>query len=34
MTNRVKVPFRGDLTHQIGIKLILVIRGKNRPGLR
>ena len=34
VTNGVEVSFRGDLTDKAGVELSLVLRGKNRPGLR
>jgi hypothetical protein len=34
VTNGVEVPFRGDLTDEVGVELVLMVRGKNRPGLR
>lgn len=34
VTNGVEMPFRGDLADKVGVELLLMLRGKNRPGLR
>jgi hypothetical protein len=34
VANGVEVPFRGDLTDEVGVELLLMVRGKNRPGRR
>jgi hypothetical protein len=34
VTKGVEVPLRGDLTDEVAVELLLMVRGKNRPALR